>query len=140
MKVQETKFQNHKMKTWTPYFIIACGFIGATIGSFLAYFIQGEFPYSVLIGAAVASFVLCGIQFIKQIRKKDRLPEADERTIKNLARYFAATSHLTVGVLFISLTAFTLIGYDSVPLLYLWILFFSYIWIGGIGAIIVKRR
>lgn len=125
---------------WTPYFIIACTFLGALLSSFLIYYFQGEFPYEILIAALVASIILMIIQVVKQKRKKDNLPEADERIIQNIFRLFAYTSHIVLAILFVSLGVFTLLGNESISIFYLWILFFSYIWIVGIGTIVVFRR
>lgn len=103
-------------------------------------FFQGEFPYDVFAGGLVATIILTIIQVIKQKRKKDNLPEADERVIHNVFRFFAYASHLSLAILFIALAVFTLLGNESISILYLWIFFFSYIWIFGIGAILIKRR
>lgn len=125
---------------WTPYFIIACTFLGALLSSFLIYYFQSEFPYEILIAALVASVILMIIQVVKQKRKKDNLPEADERIIQNIFRLFAYTSHIVLAILFVSLGVFTLLGNESISIFYLWILFFSYIWIVGIGTIVIFRR
>lgn len=139
MKRIEKKWGNILTK-WTPYFIIACTFFGALLSSFLIYYFQGEFPYEILIAALIASVILTIIQVVKQKRKKDNLPEADERIIQNIFRLFAYTSHIALAILFVSLGVFTLLGNESISIFYLWILFFSYIWIVGIGRIIVFRR
>ncbi|MEI3605217.1 hypothetical protein SPD48_05890 [Pseudogracilibacillus sp. SE30717A] len=125
---------------WTPFFIITCTFLGAVLGSFLIYFFQGEFPYEVLIGGLIATIILTVIEVIKQKVKKDNLPEADERVIHNVFRFFAYASHIFLAILFIALAVFTLLGNESISILYLWIFFFSYVWIVGIGAFIIKRR
>ncbi|MFC3418041.1 hypothetical protein ACFOLA_00800 [Salinicoccus hispanicus] len=127
-------------KKWVPYLVIICGLVGAILGTFLAYFIRGEYPYEVLAGALFASIILILIQIIKSKTRKDKVPEADERVVRNITRYFSYVSHTFLGVLFIALPVFTLIGYEAVPILYLWIFFFSYIWIAGVGSLIVKRR
>ncbi|MGX4668387.1 hypothetical protein JNUCC74_04130 [Cerasibacillus sp. JNUCC 74] len=128
------------LEKWTPFFIIACTFIGGVLGSFLAYFFQGEFPYDVLTGSLAATIILTVIQVIKQKRKKDNLPEADERVIRNVFRFFAYASHITLAILFVALTVLTLLGNESISILYLWIFFFAYIWIVGIGGFFIKRR
>ncbi|KIO63384.1 hypothetical protein [Caldibacillus thermoamylovorans] len=140
MSVKDRKKWETILTKWTPFFIIACGLIGIVLGSFLAYFFQGEFPYDVFAGGLVATIILIIIQVIKQKRKKDNLPEADERVIHNVFRFFAYASHLSLAILFIALAVFTLLGNESISILYLWIFFFSYIWIFGIGAILIKRR
>lgn len=126
------------LEKWSPFFIIACTFIGGVLGSFLAYFFQGEFPYDVLTGSLAATIILTVIQVIK--RKKDNLPEADERVIRNVFRFFAYASHITLAILFVALTVLTLLGNESISILYLWIFFFAYIWIVGIGGFFIKRR
>lgn len=125
---------------WTPYFIIVCTFLGALLGSIIIYYVHDEFPYEVLTAGLIASVILTIIQVIKQKRKKDNLPEADERTIHNIFRLFAYASHIFLAILFVGLGAFTLLGNESISIFYLWILFFSYIWIVGIGTIIVFRK
>jgi uncharacterized membrane protein YfcA len=140
MSVKDREKWGKILEKWTPFFIITCTLIGAVLGSFLFYFFQGEFPYEVLTGGLVATVILTVIQVIKQKRKKDNLPEADERVIRNVFRFFSYASHISLATLFIALAVFTLLGDESISIFYLWIFFFSYIWIVGIGAFIVKRR
>ncbi|PWU69075.1 hypothetical protein [Gracilibacillus dipsosauri] len=64
---------------WIPFFIYTCIFIGSVLGSFLYYLFQDEFPYEVIVGGLLALIILSIIEVIKQKRKKDNLPEADER-------------------------------------------------------------
>ncbi|MFD1349974.1 hypothetical protein [Oceanobacillus caeni] len=140
MSVKDRKKWGRILEKWTPFFIITCTFIGAVLGSFLAYSFQGEFPYEVLAGGLVATIILTVIQVIKQRRKRDNLPEADERVIHNVFRFFTYVSHIFLAILFIALAIFTLLGNESISILYLWLFFFSYIWIAGIGALIIKRK
>lgn len=140
MSVKDKKERGKILAKRTPFFIITCTFIGAVLGSFLVYFIQDEFPYEVLTGGLVATVILTIIEVIKQKRKKDNLPEADERVIHNVFRFFAYASHISLAIIFIALGVFTLLGNESISIFYLWIFFFSYIWIVGIGALIIKRR
>ena len=137
---KESKKWGRILERWAPFFIILCTLIGAVLGSFLVYFFQGEFPYEVLVGGIAATIILTFIQLIKQKRKKDNLPEADERVIHNIFRFIAFASHITLAILFIALGVFTLLGNESISLLYLWIFFFAYIWIVGIGTLIIKVR
>ncbi|MBN3346494.1 hypothetical protein CF050_06280 [Clostridium botulinum] len=140
MSVKDRKKWGPILAKWTPFFIITCTFIGAVLGSFLGYFFQGEFPYEVLTGGLVATIILTVIEVVKQKRKKDNLPEADERIIHNVFRFFAYVSYIFLATLFVALAVFTLLGNESISILYLWIFFFSYIWIVRIGALIIKRR
>ncbi|MGO5064137.1 hypothetical protein [Clostridium sp. LCP25S3_F8] len=88
----------------------------------------------------VATIILTVIEVVKQKRKKDNLPEADERIIHNVFRFFAYVSYIFLATLFVALAVFTFLGKESISILYLWIFFFSYIWIVGMGALIIKRR
>lgn len=139
MSVKDRK-KREILAKWTPFFIIICTFTGAALGSFLVYIFQGEFPYEVLAGGLAASIILTVIEMIKQIRKKDNVPDADERVAHNVFRFFAYSSHISLAVFFIALAAFTLLGNEAIPILYLWIFFFLYLWIVGIGSLITKRR
>ncbi|CAM4337211.1 hypothetical protein [Jeotgalicoccus halotolerans] len=127
-------------KKWSSLFMIACLFIGTVLGTLLVYFIQGEFPYEVFAGGSTAVIILIIIELIKQKRKTDNMPETDERVTQNVFNFMAYGSHIFIAVLFIGLAAYTVLGNDAIPTLYLWILFFSYIVIVGFGGIIIKRR
>lgn len=127
-------------KEWVSLFMIACVFIGTVLGTFLVYFIQDEFPYEVLAGGATAVIILIIIELIKQKRKKDKVPETDERVTQNVFNFMAYGSHIFITVLFIGLTVFTLLESDEIPILYLWIFFFAYIVIVGLGGFIIKRK
>ena len=140
MSVKDRKKWGAFLEKWTPFFIITCTFIGAVLGSFLFYLFQGEFLYEVLTAGLIAAVALTIIEVIKQKRKKDNLPEADERVIRNVFRFFAYASHVFLAIFFIALAVFTLLGNESISIFYLWIFSFSYIWIVGIGALIIKKR
>ena len=139
MNMKDKKWRRAFAK-WTPFFIIAGTFTGFVLGSFLIYFIRDDFPYGVLTGAFAATIILTVIEVIKRKRKKDNLPESDERVIHNVFRFFAYASHISLAILFIALGILTLLGNESISVFYLWFFFFSYIWIAGIGALIIKRR
>ncbi|MGM8212820.1 hypothetical protein ACLIBH_08500 [Virgibacillus sp. W0430] len=140
MSLKNKQAWGKTFERWTPYIIIIGTLIGAVLGSLLVYLFQGEFPYEVLAGGLAVAIILTVLQLIKQKRKKDNLPEADERVVYNVFRFFAYSSHITLAVLFIGLAVFTLLGYESISILYVWVLFFAYIWITGIGGLIMKRR
>lgn len=128
------------LEKWAPYFIIACTVVGGLLGSAVMYYLQGDVPYEVVVGFVAAAVILTVVQMLKQKFKKDRLPEVDERVAKNVARFFAYSSHITLGVLVVGLAVVTALGGEVISTTYLWILFFAYIWVVGIGTFILKRR
>lgn len=140
MSVKDRKKWGTFIERWALFFIIACTFMGAVLGSIFIYLFQGEFPYEVLTTGLVVAVVLTVIEVIKQKRKRDNLPDADERVIRNVFRFFAYVSHIFLAILFIALAAFTLLEKESISIFYLWLFFFSYIWVVGIGTLIIKRR
>lgn len=140
MSKKDREIFDKRIAKWVPYYLITCTFLGAFLGSFLIYYFQGEFPYEVLTSGLIAVLILTIIQVVKQKQKKDTVPEIDERVIRNIFHFFAYTGHVFTGILFISLGVFTLLGKESISIFYLWILFFSYIWIAGIGVLIIKRK
>lgn len=138
--MRETTNWKAFLEKWLHFFIIIGVFAGGLLGSFLVYIFQGQFLYEVFAGSVVATVILIIFQLVKMMRKKDKLPETDERIIHNVTHFFAYTSHITLTIMIIVLAAFTLLGHESVPIWYLWIFFFAYIGITGIGAIIIRRR
>jgi len=140
MSAKDGKERGKALPRWVSFFMIICTFTGAVLSSILIYFVQGEFPYEVLAGGLAAALILTVIEVIKQKRKKDHVPEADERIIHNVFRFFSYASHISLAIIFIALGIFTLLGKESISIFYLWIFFFAYIWVVGIGALVVKRR
>src|SRR5699024_4098399 len=140
MNKEERIKWSKRLEQWGPFFAISCTLVGALLGSFLVYIFQGEFPFEVVEAAIAVTVILTVFQIIKRKRKKDKLPEADERVARNVFRLFAYTSYAFLGVLFVALGIFTLVGNESIPILYLWIFFLSYIWVVGLGGIIVHKR
>lgn len=141
MREKERRNKAGKFLTkWMPIFLMVCIFLGSVLGATLTYIFQGEFPYEVIVGALVATGILTIIHLSKQKRKKNQVPEADERVIRNIFHFFAYSSHISLAVLFIGIAVFTLLGNESISIFYLWIFFFAYIWTVGIGAIITKSR
>ncbi|MEK4948073.1 MULTISPECIES: hypothetical protein [Carnobacterium] len=140
MSLKDRKSVDKLITKWSTYFIISSTLIGSILGSFLIYYFQGEFPYEVLNGGLIATIILTVVEVIKQKRKKNNLPEVDERVIRNIFRFFTYLSHIFLGLLFITLGIFTLLGIESISIFYLWLFFISYIWISGIGSFIIMRK
>ena len=116
MSIKDREVSVQQLTKWVPYYLITCTFLGAVLGSFLIYYFQGEFPYEVLTAGLVATLFLTVIEVIKQKKKKNNIPDADERVIKNISRFFAYTSHILTSILFISLGVFTLLGKESISI------------------------
>lgn len=128
------------IQKWMPFFMIGCILLGSILGSTLYYYFQSEFPYEIIVGCLISSIVLIFIEWLKRKRKKDKLPEIDERITKNLSRFTAFASHITLMIIFVLLAIFTMLGTESISVSYLWILYFAYIWIVGIAVIVIKKR
>lgn len=128
------------LEKWVPFFIIGCTLIGAVLGSFLVYCFQGAFLYEILIAGLIVAAGLSGVEMIKQKRKKDNIPDSDERVARNVFRLFTYISYIFLAILFITVGVLTLLGNETIEIIYLWIFFFLYIWIAGLGVLIIKRR
>lgn len=139
MKKQERMKWSKTLEKWVAFYMIAMLFIGAALGTTLVYIFQGTFEYEIILGAVAACTILLVVELVKRKRRTGNVPEADERVVRNISKLFAYSSHAALAILFIALGAFTLLGAEAFPILYLWILFFSYLWITGIGSIIIKR-
>jgi small-conductance mechanosensitive channel len=114
--------------------------IGAMLGLSLVYIIQNEANLNVLLGALTAALVLIGINVIKVKKKKDVVPDSDERTVRNVLTYFLISTHLLLGLSFLALGIISLMGVEFVPVVSLWIIIIVYLLLSGIGAFIVSRR
>jgi hypothetical protein len=133
------KKQTKKQEKYMPYLIIGGTFFGFVIGSLLISLFEGEFRYDGLIGGGLSCLILTIIVVIKRKRKNNNIPEVDERVKNNTIRFFFYVSQIFLGILFLSLGLISLTGEDSIRLIYLWIFFFSYIAVAGIGSLIVRK-
>ncbi|MFD1416879.1 hypothetical protein [Oceanobacillus jeddahense] len=141
MSRNSNRKQGKSIEKWTPFLGIIGSLVGVVLGSSLYYFFQGEeFPYDVLLGGITGAIIIAVFVWRMKKRKKDNTPEADERVKHNVFRFSAYASHLSLVILFLGLTVITLFGIESVSIMYLWIFFFAYIWITGIGTVIARRR
>lgn len=137
---EKKKKQVAMLEKWVPYFIIACTGMGALIGSGIIYYLQGEVPYEVVAGFIAVAVIMTIFQMLKSRLKKGNLPEVDERVAKNVSKLFAYSSHITLGLVILGVAVVTAFGNEVISVSYLWLLFFLYIWIVGIGTFILKRR
>ena len=129
-----------KLQKWGLAVMAVFSMIGAILGITLVYIFRGHFNISALLGAFAGTMILIMINIIKVSLKKNTLPEVDERTVKNISTFFLYSSHIFLLLLLIALTIITLMGGDSIQIIHLWIGIFAYLWISGIGALIVYRR
>ncbi|MBN6204999.1 hypothetical protein JYK21_00925 [Ralstonia pickettii] len=63
MSIMDRKKWGAFLEKWTPFFIIACTFMGG-LGSFLIYLFQGEFSYEVFIAGLIVVVILTLIEVI----------------------------------------------------------------------------
>lgn len=122
------------------FLIIVGTLIGAMLGAYLSYIVNGEFPYEVLAGGLTVTILLTVFELIKLSRRKADLPESDKRVIGQIFRYFAYASHVFIAILIIGLIVFTMLGNETIPIIYVWVLLFLYVVITGIGGFFVKGR
>ncbi|GIQ63405.1 hypothetical protein PACILC2_19730 [Paenibacillus cisolokensis] len=128
------------MGKWNLTFRAISILAGAVLGLTLVYIIQEGVNLSVLLGALTATIILIVINVIKVRMQNDTIPDTDERTVKNVLKFFVFSSHILLGILFIALSMISFMGVKLVPISYLWIIIIGYLLIMGIGAFIVSRR
>lgn len=124
------------------FLIIVGTLIGAVLGAYLGYILNGAFPYEVLAGGLVVAILLTVFELIKlgRGRTKTDLPESDKRVIDQLFRYFAYASHVFIAILIIGIIVFTMLGNETISIFYVWVLLFLYVLVAGIGGFFVKGR
>lgn len=125
-----------KYAQWNLTIASTIGLAGMIIGTL----IFSGLDWSALLGAFIAFLLIFMGNYINVKSKKDRTPEVDERTINNMRKYYAIIANVFLGALFLLLAAVTFMGYDQVSILYLWIFVILYMFVSGIGALIVLRR
>src|SRR5699024_3516181 len=81
------------LQTWNLAFMAICGIFGTLIGIAIIYFTTGKFDISILLGALTAATIFIVINIVKEFKKKDNLPETDERIRKNIMKYFIIYFH-----------------------------------------------
>lgn len=128
-----------KQKRMHKWFLTFGG-VGAFIGIGIGNLISGGLDAAVLLGGFTAFVIMFTIDLIRMRMKKDKTPDFDERTQHNLTKYYAVSANIFIALLFMSLAVGSLMGTESVTLTYLAIPFFTYLFLSGIGAIIVMRK
>lgn len=131
-----------EMKSWIPVVVIG-GFMFLGIG-LVKLFLIPDLPLDMVVamgGGTVTglAFVL-GISKVKQIRKKNNVPEVDERTWTNIKNYYAVSLYFVVfGSMLLVCILFAL-GIESIELgavsLYLLLIFMILV----VGTHIVRRQ
>ncbi|MDQ7862403.1 hypothetical protein RCO48_19570 [Peribacillus frigoritolerans] len=123
---------------------MAYGGIALLIGIILAqtftYITIVDFSTASILGVLPVTIVLIIINLIQVKRKKDETPELDERTVNNMFKFYIYSSHIFLGLLFISLAIITFMDIRNVSTSHLWIIILAYMCCSGIGALIVKRQ
>jgi len=130
----------NKINKWSLSFRVIYVLIGALVGMLIYYLVKGKFDMSLFLGVLAGIAILIIFNVIKVLRKKDRVPEADERTVNNLLKFFTFLSNIYILVLFGSLGIITLIEIETIQITYLWLVLIAYLLISSIGSLIISRR
>lgn len=130
----------NKINKWSLSFRVIYVLIGALVGMLIYYLVKGKFDMSLFLGVLAGIAILIIFNVIKVLRKKDRVPEADERTVNNLLKFFTFLSNIYILVLLGSLGIITLIEIETIPITYLWLVLIAYLLISSIGSLIISRR
>ena len=130
----------NKINKWSLSFRVIYVLIGALAGMLIYYLVKGKFDMSLFLGVLAGIAILIIFNVIKVLRKKDRVPEADERTVNNLLKFFTFLSNIYILVLLGSLGIITLIEIETIPITYLWLVLIAYLLISSIGSLIISRR
>ncbi|WP_010271461.1 hypothetical protein [Paenibacillus senegalensis] len=128
------------MEKWNLTFRAINVLVGVILGLSIVYFIKEEFNLSILLGALTGTVILTVTNIMKALLKRDRTPDTDERTEKNMLKFYLFSSHIFIGLLFIALCISSFLGIEEILTVYLWIIIIAYICFSGIGAFIVSRR
>lgn len=124
----------------TQVYTLVGTLIGLVVGTFIVFMINGDFSIEVIAGGLVGLAFWVAFHFITNKKRNPNIPEADERTVENLLKYFAFLGQITIFILFLAVAIFILLGKEAIPTIYLLGFFFGYLFIAAIGGIIVKNR
>lgn len=115
-------------------------FIVFLVASVITYIIRGRFNFNAVFGSFTGLSIIVIINGIYVYFKRDKTPEVDERIRNNIIKYFAYSSHIVFLLFMATLTVISFMGIESISISYLWIGIIVYMFVIGIGAMIVKHR
>lgn len=126
--------KKYKYSKWT----LSIGAIGAFVGIILSQI--NNFSFSAVLGGGSGALLIILINYIYIKRKSDGTPEFDERTIRNIQKFYFYSTNIFFSFLFILLGILSVLDvtFISVSIL-LWV-FFIYIIISGIITIIISKK
>ncbi|MFD1067799.1 hypothetical protein [Oceanobacillus locisalsi] len=119
---------------WTFSF----GAFGAFIGTAISQI--GNFNLGTLLGGFSAALLVFIINIIYVVKKSDKTPEFDERTIRNMRNVYFYTSNIFTVLLIIILGILLAADVSSIPTITVLLTVFGYFALTGIIALIVSRR
>ncbi|MBR3118661.1 hypothetical protein [Oceanobacillus profundus] len=128
--------KRRKMHKWNFTFAGIGGVIGMTIGQLLV----GNLNFGGILGSLTALLLVVGIDVARMRFKKDKTPDFDERTVKNMLKFYAYAANIFIALLFIGLGIISFMNIESVAVFYLMIPFAVYFLLSGVGALIVSRK
>lgn len=139
MKDENKKNRKKWMKKNSAFLNLGGLFFGTLLATIFIYIFQGELKFEGLIVVSITLMIMAIIIIIRRKLQKNNIPEVDERIKMNMFKVHFYMSHIFLAILFLTIGILTLSGKKSVPLSYLWIFFFSFITISGIGGVITKK-
>lgn len=128
--------KKNKFQKW----IFSFGAIGALIGMVIGQLMSDGFDIAGILGALTATTILISIDIVRNWRKRDSTPDFDERTTKNMLKFYAYASN---GFILLSLLIFSFLsfsGIERVSVLYVLVILFAYFSLSGATAFIISRR
>lgn len=126
--------KKRNLSQWTLSF----GSLGAFIGTAIAQI--GDFSLGALLGGLSATVLMFIINVIYIVKKSDKTPEFDERTIQNMKSVYYYTSNIFIVLLMIVLGILLATGVSSIPTTAILIVVFGYFVLSGIIALAVSRK
>jgi len=129
-----------KIRKWHFAFFGTIGFLVMLLFNVVTYMINGEFDFGALFATLSGLTIIVAINGIYVYFKRDKTPEVDERIRNNIIKYIAFASQIIFLLFMATLTIISFMGIKSIPIANLWGGILVYMFIIGIGSIIVKFR